>query len=119
MITPVSVARLRGRGRSALGLLGVSLGLLTTSCTQGVHSEAEAATLMLRHVEKHHYSNVSVDDRVSLETLDKYLERLDRQRLYFTVEDVESFRAGYGQLLDDAIRDGQLGPAREIYDART
>ena len=120
MIPPVSVARLRGRGRCALGLLGVSLGLLATSCTwmsrQGVHSEAEAATLMLRHVEKHHYSNVSVDDRVSLKTLDNYLERLDRQRLYFTVEDVESFRAGYGQLLDEAIRDGQLGPAREIYD---
>ena len=120
MIPPVSVARLRGRGRCALGLLGVSLGLLATSCTwmsrQGVHSEAEAATLMLRHVEKHHYSNVSVDDRVSLKTLDNYLKRLDRQRLYFTVEDVESFRAGYGQLLDEAIRDGQLGPAREIYD---
>lgn len=116
MITPVSVACLRGRRRCVLGLLGVALGLLTTSCTQGVHSEAEAATLMLRHVEKHHYSNVSVDDRVSLKTLDNYLERLDRQRLYFTVEDVESLRAGYGQLLDDAIRQGQLGPAREIYD---
>lgn len=120
MITAVSVACLRGRRRCVLGLLGVALGLLTTSCTwmsrQGVHSEAEAATLMLRHVEKHHYSNVSVDDRVSLKTLDNYLERLDRQRLYFTVEDVESFRAGYGQLLDDAIRQGQLGPAREIYE---
>lgn len=106
--------------RGAIGLLGITLGLLTTSSSwmsrMGVHSESEAATLMLRHVEKYHYSNVSVDNRVSLETLENYLKRLDSQKLYFTAEDIDGFRARYGHLLDDAIRQGQLGSAREIFD---
>ena len=121
MIDVVATARVpRVWMRGAIGLLGITLGMLTTSCTWmsrlGVHSESEAATLMLRHVEKYHYSNVSVDNRVSLETLENYLKRLDVQRLCFTAEDIDSFRARYGHLLDDAIRQGQLGPAREIYD---
>ena len=105
--------------RCALGLLGITLGVLTTSCTWtsrlGVHTESEAATLMLRHVEKYHFSNVSVDDGVSAETLEKLLERLDSERLYFMAKDVDSFRVRYGDLLDDAIREGQLGPVQEIF----
>lgn len=106
--------------RGAFGLLCVTLGVVTTSCTWmsrlGVHSESDAATLMLRHVEKYHYSNVSVDDRVSLETLENFLKRLDSERLYFTAEDADGFRARYGDLLDDALRQGQLGPIQDVYD---
>lgn len=106
--------------RGASALLGLALALVTASCTSmprlGVHSEDEAAQLVLRVIEKHHYSRIRVDDQISRATLENYLALLDGQRLYFTNEEVESFRSRYGNLLDEAVRQGRLDPAREIYD---
>lgn len=105
--------------RCTLGVLAVGLALPMTSCTWlwelPERSEGEVATIVLRSFEKYHYSNIRADDRISQATLANYIAMLDFQRLYFTAEDIEDFRLRYGNQLDDAIRNGDLAPARAIY----
>ena len=62
-----------------------------------------------------HYLKVPFDDEISKKILDNYLEYLDYSRVYFTQEDVDGFREKYETELDDAIRDGDIDAANEIY----
>ena len=65
----------------------------------------------LRH---NHYLQKDLDDTISSEVFDKYLELLDGLRVFFLASDIESIEK-YRHSLDDALKRGNLKPAFEIF----
>ncbi len=65
----------------------------------------------LRHS---HYLDKTLDDELSGEIFDNYLDMLDGARVYFTAQDVAGLEP-YRFKLDDALIRGNLEPAFEIF----
>ena len=65
----------------------------------------------LRH---NHYLQKDLDDDISSEIFDKYLELLDGARVFFLASDIETIEK-YRYSLDDALKRGNLKPAFEIF----
>jgi carboxyl-terminal processing protease len=105
--------------RTHLPLLAAAFAAVTFSSP----SPAPAATnfgQVAMHVaymlQNHHYSHAEFDDKVSGELLTNYLNMLDFRHVFFTQEDVDSFKAKYDTTLDDHILMRNISPALEIYD---
>ncbi len=62
---------------------------------------------IVRSLNSSHYNKVSIDDSLSSNLLDKYLDELDPSRSLFYQVDIDEFQA-YRQSLDDAIKSGDL-----------
>jgi carboxyl-terminal processing protease len=75
---------------------------------------ARVARLVSSMFERSHYRQAPVNDPVSSLVLDRYLESLDGSRSYFTAADIADFER-YRYELDDAITEGKLAPAFEIF----
>ena len=60
------------------------------------------------------YAKRPLDDRLSADILQRYLDSLDGERLFFVASDIEGFEQ-YRTQLDDAIASKNLKPAFEIY----
>jgi len=65
----------------------------------------------LRH---HHYLNKPLNDNTSSQIFDKYLSVLDRGHAYFLISDIQAMEK-YRYELDDALREGNLDPAFEMF----
>ena len=63
----------------------------------------------------HYYPRRKIDDSVSSQVFDKYLGRLDSDRAYFLAEDVQALDEKYRFSLDEALRQGDLEPAFDIF----
>jgi carboxyl-terminal processing protease len=61
-----------------------------------------------------HYKPAPLDDRLSGEIFDSYLESLDADRAFFLQADIDRFSA-WRNSFDDALRDRQLQPAFDIF----
>lgn len=71
--------------------------------------------LVTEFVEKSHYQHSSVDDALSAQVLDRYIEALDGNHMYFLASDIEAF-GKYRHRLDDMVRSESLGPVFEMFD---
>ena len=76
--------------------------------------EARVSRLVGSVFERSHYRQEPVNDPVSSLVLDRYVESLDGNRSYFLANDVAEFER-YRYQLDDAVTQGRLGPAFEIF----
>ena len=77
-----------------------------------VHARTSLTVVeQLRH---NHYVKKPLDDGISSEVFDKYLETLDPGRAYFLASDIAEFEQ-YRYQLDDALKHGELSPAFTIY----
>ena len=76
------------------------------------HEQATEAILKL--VRNYHYKKRELNDQLSSEILDKYLEKLDPNRSFFTQKDIEIFET-YRFELDDALKRSDLNPAFNIF----
>ena len=65
----------------------------------------------LRH---NHYLQKDLDDDISSQIFDKYLELLDSTRVFFLASDIAELEQ-YRHSLDDALKRGDLKPAFEIF----
>jgi carboxyl-terminal processing protease len=65
-------------------------------------------------LEEEHFRRAPLDDAMSADVFDRYLESLDGQRSYFLASDIAEFRA-IRLLLDDMLRTGELEPAYAIF----
>ena len=65
-------------------------------------------------LERNHYRSQEIDDQLSSRLLDRYLADLDRNRLYFLVDDIREFEI-YRDRFDDFLLTNQLLPAYKIY----
>ncbi len=63
----------------------------------------------------HYYPRRKIDDSVSAQVFDKYLDRLDSDRAYFLASDVRALDEKYRFSLDEALKQGDLEPAFEIF----
>lgn len=66
-------------------------------------------------IERSHYSHASVDDDLSSQVLERYIESLDGNRMYLLASDVETFRK-YQYLLDDMVDHEPLDPVFNMFD---
>ncbi|MDC0664253.1 carboxy terminal-processing peptidase [Marinobacter sp. SS21] len=124
--------KLRGgpSGRGRLGQIGraLTVALLLTPVS-GVASldrgaayepvsptvdQARANILIARQLQFTHFRDQSIDDMLSSEVFDAYLEYLDGQRIYLTQEDLKFFEP-LRYRLGAALKTGQLQPGFDIY----
>lgn len=63
----------------------------------------------------HYYPRRKIDDSVSSQVFDKFLDRLDSDRAYFLASDVRALDEKYRFSLDEALKQGDLEPAFEIF----
>ncbi len=63
----------------------------------------------------HYYPRRKIDDSVSAQVFDKYIDRLDPDRAYFLAVDVEALDGKYRFSLDEALKQGDLEPAFDIF----
>ena len=73
-----------------------------------------ASNLATKFLTNWHYKDTSLDNELSSQIFDSYLELLDPNRIYFLEADVEVFER-YRTSLDDALRHSDLLPAYEVF----
>src|SRR4030095_8582904 len=107
-------------GRSCTGaivLLAVSTAFAAVEPLQPLKMEAKhpaIASNVTKLIEELHYSLPHLDNSLSSAILDRYLDTLDGNRMYFTAADIASFnRLRYE--LDDRTRTGDLQPVFDIF----
>jgi carboxyl-terminal processing protease len=76
------------------------------------HSEISERVTQI--IEELHYSRPRIDNSFSSAILDRYLDTLDGNRLYFLNSDISSF-GRYRYELDERARSGELQPVFEIF----
>jgi len=111
--------------RDILGRLSVAAVLTATSlCALAALEPPTPLQMAEKHptisrnvtklIEELHYSKPRLDNSLSSAILDRYLDTLDGNRVYFLASDVASF-GRYRYELDDRARNGQLEPVFDIF----
>ena len=77
-------------------------------------SHRQASVDIVDMLRQGHFVRKRLNDEVSSQTLDNYLKFLDPRRLHFLADDIADFEE-YRFQLDEALNDGDLEPAFEIY----
>jgi len=77
-------------------------------------SHRVAAPVIAKLLRQYHYNHQKIDDSLSSETLDLYIESLDRSRLYFLASDISEFDK-FRYTLDDIVFSGDLEPVFLIF----
>ena len=77
-----------------------------------IHSDISSR--IVRIIEGLHYERVDIDNSLSSEILDRYLDNLDGSRYYFLSSDVSSF-SRFRFEIDNLSRNGDTSPAFEIF----
>ena len=72
---------------------------------------------LLNALEKAHYKKLSIEELNEKLFLENYLKNLDKQKLFFTAQDLEEFILRYQPTLLTYLKQGNLFPAFEIYDS--
>ena len=65
-------------------------------------------------LQRYHYAKRPLDDALSQQIFNRYLQDLDPNKSYFTQSDIDSFAPDRTKL-DDSIRDGDMAPAFAIF----
>lgn len=74
------------------------------------------STRIITHIiDTYHYKKRPLDDALSADILEAYLENLDANRSFFLQPDIDDFRARYRHTLDDSLKQADLNPAYEIF----
>ena len=112
LLRPLTAALLALSFTAGAQALGPEEGPVTPLSPEAEHPETALA--VLEQLARHHYVRRAIDDTLSSDTLDHYLDALDPQRAYFLEGDIAQFER-YRYTLDDALRRGDLNPAFEIF----
>jgi len=76
------------------------------------HREATAAIYQI--MQRYHYKRVSVNDELSEQIFERFLQALDPQKSFLLNSDVEEFE-DYQHTFDDAIRSARLAPVFNVF----
>ncbi|HZW59127.1 MAG TPA: carboxy terminal-processing peptidase [Woeseiaceae bacterium] len=71
--------------------------------------------MVTEFVQKSHYSHAAVDDELSAMVLDRYIEALDGNRVYFLDSDIAAFEK-YRNEIDDMVRSESLQPMFDLFE---
>lgn len=113
--------------------IGLCLGVLSSSVF-AVEPELKAEQIVLpkptvqhqtsakrvtARLTQSHYHKFTLDDAFSQKIFDRYIDWIDSTHSTFLQSDIDEMRAKYGTKLDDALYEGKLDIAFEIYDLMT
>ena len=70
---------------------------------------------LVKALEQAHYNKVSIESLDAATFLDRYLEKLDKQKLYFKKAEVEAIKSKFSPTLIALFQQGNLFPGFEIY----
>ena len=70
--------------------------------------------LVATYATKLHYANRELNDALSEDIFNRYLDVLDPSKIYLTADDIKSFEQ-YRTRIDDALKSGNVEPAYEMY----
>jgi carboxyl-terminal processing protease len=76
--------------------------------------QAEAARLATRYLTRMHYKPTEIDDTLSRQMFDAYIESLDGNKWFFVQSDIDEF-SKYQTTLDDSLKQDDLDPAFVIF----
>jgi len=76
--------------------------------------QAAISSNVTKLIEELHYSQPHLDNSLSSAILDRYLDTLDGNRMYFTSSDIATFNR-FRYELDDRTRSGELQPVFDIF----
>ncbi|TGN37976.1 carboxy terminal-processing peptidase [Marinobacter confluentis] len=76
--------------------------------------QARANILIARQLQFTHFRDMGINDDLSSDVFDAYLDYLDGQHIYLTQEDINQFSA-VRDSLGSALKTGQLQPGFDIY----
>lgn len=79
-------------------------------------SMVEDTRFLIEALERAHYRQMPLNQVEGVDFLASYLEALDRNRLFFTADDVEEFNLRFGNTVMQLIRRGNLYPALLIFE---
>jgi len=71
--------------------------------------------LITEFIQKSHYRHASVNDELSSDVLDRYVEALDNNRMYLLASDVAAFEKNRHRL-DDMVRAEPLNPVFDMFE---
>ena len=78
-------------------------------------SEHQRATKLITHfLDRYHYKDISINNALSDQILDSFLESLDPNRSYFYQKDINSFQI-FRFKLDDSLKNSELSPPFQIF----
>jgi len=75
----------------------------------------EAGKYISQSLRQNHYRKISVNDSLSQQILNRYIDNLDATKSYFVASEVESLRKIYGNRLDDEFLEGKSTSGFAIY----
>ncbi|MBM6549710.1 carboxy terminal-processing peptidase [Marinomonas ostreistagni] len=78
------------------------------------HDYDQVAQEIVATLENVHYNKTLIDDRISEQAFENYLDSLDPSRSFFLKADIEALKR-YQNDFDDALRDGDTQVAYDIY----
>ena len=83
--------------------------------TRPTERHARISKMITQLFERNHYQQKKINDELSSEIFDRYLEALDSNKRYLLEEDVLAFEK-YRYKLDDYVRQGNMYPVFEMFD---
>ncbi len=100
-----------------LAFLQSAIAVTPTVDESELHSDQDqerATEIILHIIENYHYRSRPLDDTLSSEIFDTYLDSMDPNKSFFSRNDIEEFEK-YRFTLDDLLDDSDLDPAFEIF----
>ena len=97
------------------GTAATSSSIKATTTLKPTAAEDEACKYITQYLQHNHYRKVSVNDSLSTEIFNRYIDNLDASRSYFLASDIESLRKDYGTRMDDEFLAGQADAGFAIY----
>ena len=70
---------------------------------------------LIKVLEQAHYNKLGITDLNASAFINRFVNKLDKQRLYFTAQEVEDFHTKYSKTLQSHFEQGNLLPGFEIY----
>jgi hypothetical protein len=86
----------------------------SAGASAALEDQQKIARVTARLLAQSHYARLPLNDAVASTLLDRYLDALDPQRVFFLQSDVAEF-APLRTTLDDLVARGDVAPAREIF----
>ncbi len=75
----------------------------------------DIGNLVTEFVQKSHYRHAAVDDALSSQVLDRYIEALDNNRMYFLASDIAAFEQ-FRYKIDEFVGDEPLDPVFDMFE---
>jgi len=78
-------------------------------------AQEEASKYLGQYLRQNHYRKISVNDSLSQQILNRYIDNLDGSKSYFVASEVESLRHVYGTRIDDEFLAGKANVGFGVY----